>query len=91
VDGWVHTGMCAGRCFCPPLDFVSGDEASIDSDHWLYIHDRLKELIKVRGFPVAPAEIEGHLLSHPDVRDACVVGCVLVTECLCRIADLRCP
>jgi acyl-CoA synthetase (AMP-forming)/AMP-acid ligase II len=33
-----------------------------------------QELIKVRGFQVAPAELEGHLLDHPDVSDACVVG-----------------
>lgn len=31
-------------------------------------------MIKVRGFQVAPAELEGHLLEHPDVADACVVG-----------------
>ncbi len=37
--------------------------------HCLY----LQELIKVRGFQVAPAELEGHLLSHPDVADACIV------------------
>jgi acyl-CoA synthetase (AMP-forming)/AMP-acid ligase II len=36
-------------------------------------HPRLQELIKVRGFQVAPAELEGHLLSHPDVADVCVV------------------
>jgi len=36
--------------------------------------DRLKEIIKVRGFQVAPAELEGHLLQHPDVVDACVVS-----------------
>jgi acyl-coenzyme A synthetase/AMP-(fatty) acid ligase len=30
--------------------------------------------LKVRGFQVAPAELEGHLLGHPDVADACVVG-----------------
>jgi 4-coumarate--CoA ligase len=30
--------------------------------------------MKVRGFQVAPAELEAHLLSHPSVRDACVVG-----------------
>ena len=34
---------------------------------------RLQELIKVRGFQVAPAELEGHLLSHPDVADVCVI------------------
>lgn len=33
-----------------------------------------QEILKVRGFQVAPAELEGHLLSHPDVADTCVVG-----------------
>jgi acyl-coenzyme A synthetase/AMP-(fatty) acid ligase len=33
-----------------------------------------KEIMKVRGFQVAPAELEAHLLTHPYVRDACVVG-----------------
>lgn len=36
--------------------------------------DRIKEFIKVRGFQVAPSELEGHLFDHPDVGDACVVG-----------------
>ena len=40
----------------------------------MFIVDRLKEIIKVRGFHVAPAELEGHLLDHPQVDDACVVG-----------------
>lgn len=34
----------------------------------------LQEILKVRGFQVAPAELEGHLLDHPDVADVCVVG-----------------
>ena len=34
----------------------------------------MQELIKVRGFQVAPAELEGHLLDYPDVGDVCVVG-----------------
>ena len=33
-----------------------------------------QELIKVRGFQVAPAELEGHLLDHPDIADVCVVA-----------------
>ena len=36
-------------------------------------YPHLQELIKVRGFQVAPAELEGHLLSHPDVADVCVI------------------
>jgi acyl-CoA synthetase (AMP-forming)/AMP-acid ligase II len=62
---------------CSVCAVLTGDEASIDADNWVWIHDRIKELIKVRGFQVAPAELEGHILSHPDVRDACVVGYAL--------------
>jgi 4-coumarate--CoA ligase len=58
VDGWVHTG----------------DEAMINKDGDVFIVDRLKELIKVRGFQVAPAELEGHLLDHPWIDDAGVIG-----------------
>jgi len=57
VDGWVHTG----------------DEALFTEQGELRIVDRLKELIKVRGFQVAPAELEGHLLDHKYVVDVCVV------------------
>ena len=38
------------------------------------ITDRLKELIKTKGFQVAPAELEGIILSHPQVQDCCVIG-----------------
>jgi len=57
VDGWLRTG----------------DEVRIDKDGEIFVLDRLKELIKVRGFQVAPAELEGTLLMHPDVVDACVI------------------
>jgi 4-coumarate--CoA ligase len=40
----------------------------------LYIVDRKKELIKVRGFQVAPPELEAVLLRHPDIVDASVIG-----------------
>ena len=45
-----------------------------DNDGHFYIVDRLKELIKVKGFQVAPAELEGVLLTHPQVADCAVVG-----------------
>jgi acyl-CoA synthetase (AMP-forming)/AMP-acid ligase II len=55
--------------------FKTGDVMYCDSKSkkW-YIIDRKKELIKVRGFQVAPAEIEGVLLSHPQISDAAVIG-----------------
>ncbi|KAH8825181.1 phenylacetyl-CoA ligase [Flagelloscypha sp. PMI_526] len=58
VDGWLRTG----------------DQARIDTDHEVWIVDRLKEIMKVKGFQVAPAELEGCLLDHKDVADVCVVG-----------------
>jgi acyl-CoA synthetase (AMP-forming)/AMP-acid ligase II len=52
----------------------TGDLGMVDEDGYLFIRDRLKELIKVKGFQVAPAEVEAELLSHPDVADAAVIG-----------------
>ncbi|MFI6284422.1 AMP-binding protein [Streptomyces sp. NPDC051018] len=56
--GWLHTG----------------DMVVVDADSCFTIVDRLKELIKYKGFQVAPAELEATLLRHPDVLDAAVVG-----------------
>ena len=51
----------------------TGDIGYIDDDDELFIVDRLKELIKYKGFQVAPAELESLLLSHPNISDAAVV------------------
>ena len=48
--------------------------ARIDEEGYIYVVDRLKELIKVKGYQVAPAELEDLLLSHHEVADAAVVG-----------------
>lgn len=52
----------------------TGDVGVLDARGWLTIVDRLKELIKVSGLQVAPAELEAVLLGHPDIADAGVVG-----------------
>ena len=58
-DGnWLHTG----------------DIAYYDESQRFYIVDRLKELIKVNAFQVAPAELEDLIRSHTDVKDAAVIG-----------------
>ena len=57
-DGWLRTG----------------DIAHFDAEGYLFVTDRLKELIKVKGFQVAPAELEALLLTHPDIQDAAVIG-----------------
>lgn len=57
-DGWLHTG----------------DIGFVDDDDEIFIVDRLKELIKFKGYQVAPAELEALLISHPDIDDAAVVA-----------------
>jgi len=57
-DGWLRTG----------------DVAHFDDDGYIFIVDRIKELIKYKGFQVPPAELEGLLLTHPGIGDAAVIG-----------------
>ncbi|MFT4978929.1 MAG: acyl-CoA synthetase (AMP-forming)/AMP-acid ligase II [Myxococcota bacterium] len=57
-DGWLHTGDVAVR----------------DEHGHYYIVDRLKELIKYKGFQVPPAELEALLITHPEVADVAVIG-----------------
>ncbi|MGW1049255.1 4-coumarate--CoA ligase family protein [Streptomyces sp. NPDC002521] len=58
ADGWLHTG----------------DVGHVDAEGWLFVVDRVKELIKYKGFQVAPAELEALLLTHPGIADAAVIG-----------------
>src|SRR5881227_4237028 len=58
-NGWLHTG----------------DIGYADEDGHFYIVDRVKELIKYKGFQVAPAELEAVLLTHPAVADCAVIPC----------------
>ncbi|KAF3586739.1 hypothetical protein F2Q69_00030819 [Brassica cretica] len=57
-EGWLHTG----------------DIGFVDDDDEVFIVDRLKELIKYKGFQVAPAELESLLISHLDINDVAVVA-----------------
>ena len=52
----------------------TGDIAHFDEDGYLFITDRLKELVKYKGFQVAPAELEAELVTHPAIADAAVIG-----------------
>ena len=54
--------------------FRTGDVGFQDAQGNFYITDRIKELVKYKGFQVAPAELEGLLIGHEKVADACVVG-----------------
>jgi 4-coumarate--CoA ligase len=57
ADGWLHTG----------------DIANVNEQGNFFIVDRMKELIKYKGFQVAPAELEALLLTHPAVADVAVI------------------
>ncbi|KAK0427348.1 hypothetical protein QR680_010180 [Steinernema hermaphroditum] len=57
-EGWLHTG----------------DVGYVDDDGYTFIVDRLKELIKVKGYQVPPAELEDLLLTHPSIKDCAVIG-----------------
>jgi acyl-CoA synthetase (AMP-forming)/AMP-acid ligase II len=52
----------------------SGDIGRVDENGYFYVVDRLKELIKYKGYQVPPAELEAVLVSHPKVKDAGVIG-----------------
>jgi acyl-CoA synthetase (AMP-forming)/AMP-acid ligase II len=58
ADGFLHTG----------------DIATVDASGCVTIVDRIKELIKYKGYQVAPAELEALLLTHPGIADAAVIG-----------------
>ncbi|GAB2289280.1 4-coumarate--CoA ligase-like 5 [Dionaea muscipula] len=51
----------------------TGDLCYIDEDGYVFVVDRLKELIKYKGYQVAPAELEALLLTHPEIEDAAVI------------------
>ncbi|MBH0780711.1 class I adenylate-forming enzyme family protein [Nocardia bovistercoris] len=54
--------------------YRTGDVGFVDADGWIALTDRAKEMIKVRGFQVAPAEVEAVLHAHPLVEDCAVFG-----------------
>ena len=58
IDGWYRTG----------------DVGTLDADGWLRLTGRTKEMIKVRGLQVAPAEVEAIIFTHPAVDDCAVFG-----------------
>ncbi len=51
----------------------TGDIVSVDADGYVTIHDRAKEMIKYKGYQIAPAELEALIMEHPDVVDVAVI------------------
>jgi acyl-CoA synthetase (AMP-forming)/AMP-acid ligase II len=51
----------------------TGDICSVDDEGYVTVHDRAKEMIKYKGYQIAPAELEALIMEHPDVSDAAVI------------------
>jgi acyl-CoA synthetase (AMP-forming)/AMP-acid ligase II len=73
MKGYLNRPEATAEMITPDGWLRTGDVGTIDGDGQLYVVDRLKELVKYKGFQVAPAELEALLLSHPAVADVAVV------------------
>lgn len=74
MQGYLDDPVATAETLMPDGWLRTGDIAIIDADGYMFIVDRLKELIKVKGFQVAPAELEAALVAHPGIADAAVIG-----------------
>lgn len=74
MAGYLGNPAATNATLTPDGWLKTGDIASIDADGFMFIVDRVKELIKVKGFQVAPAELEALLVTHPAVADVAVIG-----------------
>ncbi|MCP4071711.1 MAG: 4-coumarate--CoA ligase family protein [Hyphomicrobiales bacterium] len=74
MKGYLDNPQATARMIDSEGWLRTGDVGYFDKDQYLYIVDRVKELIKYKGFQVAPAELEAVLINHPDVADAAVIG-----------------
>ena len=72
--GYLNNPEATANSITPDGYFKTGDVGHEDADGNVYITDRVKELIKYKGFQVPPAELEGKLMGHPKIDDVAVVG-----------------
>ncbi|EHL01484.1 putative 4-coumarate--CoA ligase 2 [Glarea lozoyensis 74030] len=72
--GYLNNENATKECLTEDGFFKTGDIGYRDEDGNMYVTDRVKELIKYKGFQVAPAELEGLLMGMEDVQDVAVVG-----------------
>jgi len=72
--GYLKNPEGTANAITPDGFFKTGDVGYVDKNNDFYITDRVKELIKYKGFQVPPAELEGKLLAHPKIYDVAVLG-----------------
>lgn len=73
MQGYLGREQATADTLTPDGWLKTGDLVSVDEDGYFFVRDRLKELIKCKGFQVAPAELEGLLLKNPHIADAAVI------------------
>jgi acyl-CoA synthetase (AMP-forming)/AMP-acid ligase II len=74
MKGYLHNPEATAATISDDGWCRTGDIGQVDADGFVQIVDRLKELIKYKGYHVAPAELEAVLISHPLIADAAVVA-----------------
>jgi acyl-CoA synthetase (AMP-forming)/AMP-acid ligase II len=72
--GYLNNPEATAATITPDGWLRSGDVGRVDENGYFFVVDRLKELIKYKGYQVPPAELEAVVVSHPKVRDAGVIG-----------------
>ncbi|KAK4516851.1 uncharacterized protein ATC70_000176 [Mucor velutinosus] len=74
MKGYINNPEATADCIDKEGYFHTGDVVVVDKDQHFYVVDRIKELIKYKGFQVPPAELEGILLTSPIIADCAVIG-----------------
>ena len=74
MKGYLNRPEATAATITPDGWLKTGDIGSADEDGYIYIVDRVKELIKYKAYQIAPAELEAILVAHPAVADAAVIG-----------------
>jgi long-chain acyl-CoA synthetase len=74
MDGYWNMPEATAASMTPDGWFLSGDAGYLDADGYLYIHDRIKDMIISGGENIYPAEVESALMGHPAVADVAVIG-----------------
>jgi len=74
MKGYWNKDDATKKAVCPERWFSTGDAGFFDADGYLYIHDRVKDMIVSGGENIYPAEVENALMGHPAIADVAVIG-----------------
>jgi len=74
MKGYWNKQEATAKAVCPERWFSTGDAGFFDDEGYLYIHDRVKDMIVSGGENIYPAEVENAIMGHPAVADVAVIG-----------------